>query len=557
MSCRAVKLVFLLYLSSCVLLESGTKTAEIPSVWQEDHGTITYQDNATKEQGKLTKFWAQEAIGVPESKELIAELKSQGIEIKGQDIGVIDLGGTFDLEGVRGTTATPKAFYEMCIVSITSKALCKNNHHNDHATKVINLIADKSPVGVSSTGVISNVDFLGSQTVYTRKKLPPIINQSGKIFDEVFSEKYQKYFDSFVDRTILVQSSGNEFPELPSQQVSQYKKKTIVVGSIDPTGFPSRYSQPIEDMGVYAPSDTFIQSRGASGLIESFGGTSGAAPQVTGALADVRSILPSLTRDEAVLLLRKTSTPIITSAKNGTGTLNQYRALRVATRLKDKGFPANRETLLYDYSIYNFKDEAQKLVDNTITDPKLRLKNLRKAFFLDPDNISIRKTLADFYSSYGFAIQSRFYDNPKEVIKLKSQKIKVFDRAFLGVLQKVKKIFRDSGVSTETETAQKLVKYFNEMSDDSKVALVKRLSNDPEKSMLQTAIEAAGYLADQGTAEPLQLLVERAKTTHPDLLTEKHIVQIVEKHSGILGKVMTGVKKLDMKKMVRAANMIL
>ena len=76
------KFVFPAYLASCVLLESGTKTAELPSVWPENYGTITYQDSVTDENGKLTKFWAQEAIGAPESKEFIAELKSRGGDLK-------------------------------------------------------------------------------------------------------------------------------------------------------------------------------------------------------------------------------------------------------------------------------------------------------------------------------------------------------------------------------------------------------------------------------------------------------------------------------------------
>ena len=546
-------LVFAL-LCSCVLLESGTKTPEMPSVWQKNHGEIPYQDIVTNEQGKLTTFWAQEAIGVPESKEFIAELKAQGIELKGQEIGVIDAGSAFDVEKLK-EIGTPKALLEMCVVSIRSKA-CKIPQ-DEHAMKVINLIADRSPVGVSSTGTISYIDYLSGITAYKKQKLPPIMNQSGTIYDKNFTENVQKDFASFVDRTILVKSSGNEFPELPGHQTTQYGQKTIVVGSVDPTGFYSHFSQSTKELVVLAPSDMFVQSRGAGGVIGSFGGTSGAAPQVTGALADIKSILPSLTRDEAALLFRKTSTPTSIAAissqarNNGIGTLNQYRALRVAKRLKDKGFPTNRQTLLNDESIYDFKDEARKLINDATTDPTIRLKNLRKSFFLDPDNTSVRNSLADIYSSYGFDIQSRFYDDPKKVIKLRTQIAKVYSRAFLAVKQQVKKMFRDYGVSMSIGNNLEFDKYFSEMSANNQLALIKRFSGALEKSMLQTSIEVAGHLADQGTTEPLQLLIEKAKTTHPDLLTEKHISKIIQKHTGSLGKIITGIKDLDVKKIAR------
>lgn len=523
-------------LCSCVVLESGTKTSEIPSVWQEDYGTIAYQDNVTNENGKLTKFWAQEAIGAPESREFIAELKAQGVEIKRQGIGVLESEMvSFDKKGLRGVDISIEAFRQLCSIKIKP---C-NKHLGDHGTLVTNLIADNSPVGISSTGIISTINRIGNFNV-EKKKLPSIVNLSGFISDRSLP-KYQEAFSHFVDQTIVVLSSGNNFPELPNRLVTQYSKKTVVVGSVDPTGFVSEFSQSIDDLVVLAPSDVFVTSRGAAGSLELFNGTSGAAPQVTGALADIKSILPSLTRDESILLLKRTSTPTAinqVSTANGAGTLNQYRALRVAKRLKDKGFPTDRQALLNDDSIYDFKNEAQKLADDAITDPKLRLKNLRKAFFLDPDNTPIRKSLADLYSSYNLSIQSRFYDDPQQVIKLKNQRIKLVNRDFLSTTEQVRKLFKDANATIPTYT---LNKYFGEMSRDNKPALA-RVASDPEKIM-RTAIEAAGYLADNGAVEPLQLLVERAKITYPDLLTEKHISKIVKKHTGNLGKLINAIKK--------------
>ena len=542
------KFVFPAYLASCVLLESGTKTAELPSVWPENYGTITYQDSVTDENGKLTKFWAQEAIGAPESKEFIAELKSRGGGLKRQDVGVIDGFGSYDKHGLKGIDASLEVKLKLC--SMDRKNLC--DKHGDHATNVTNLIADKSPVGVSSTGRISAITNLADYSMYKKEKLPPIINSSGTLHDQYFKE-IQKDFNNFVDRTILVTTSGNGFPELPDQQVTQYSKKTIVVGSVDPTGFVSEFSQPIDDLAVLAPSDKFVTSRGIGGRLRSFSGTSGAAPQVTGALADIKSILPSLTRDEATLLLKKTSTTTAinqVSVANGAGTLNQYRALRVAKRLKDKGFPNNRQTLINDDSIYDFKNEAQKLADKAIAEPKLKLKNLRKAFFLDPDNTSIRKSLADFYQSYGFSIQSRFYDDPQKVIMSTSQQMKLRLRSFLTTAQQVKKLFNNVGAPRET--LEKLNNHLGQMPIDRQLDLATLEQGGYSQKIMRTAIEAAGQLADEGIIEPLQLLIDHTKISYPQLLTESKISKIIKRHTGNLGKLKAGVKKIDMKKFIRA-----
>ena len=66
----------------------------------------------------------------------------------------------------------------------------------------------------------------------------------------------------------------------------------IVVGSLDPSGFASKFSQSHQHVTVLAPSDSFITALGVDGKFSKFGGTSGAAPLVSGAIADLRSILP-------------------------------------------------------------------------------------------------------------------------------------------------------------------------------------------------------------------------------------------------------------------------
>ena len=73
------------------------------------------------------------------------------------------------------------------------------------------------------------------------------------------------------------------------------------------------------------------------------------------------------------------------------------------------------------------------------------------------------------------------------------------------------------------------------------------------KKVMRTAIEAAGYLASQGDDKPLLLLIEQAKITHPELLTEQPIVKIIKKYTGNLGKLITGIKNIGVKKIIKVA----
>ena len=203
-------------------------------------------------------------------------------------------------------------------------------------------------------------------------------------------------------KTIWVNSAGNNFPKPIYDFDNMISSKAILVGSADPGGFPSSFSSISEDIVVLAPSDYDLRTINAKGKIISYAGTSGAAPMVSGVLADVKSILPSLTRDEAVYMLQQTATRTTInniSTANGAGMVNHYKMLRVAQRLHEANFDGNRRRL-YLNRMYDFSYEARQLA----RDAKIRLastyaspantaeafKKLRKAFFLDSDNEEAR-----------------------------------------------------------------------------------------------------------------------------------------------------------------------
>lgn len=230
-----------------------------------------------------------------------------------------------------------------------------------------------------------------------------------------------KYVHEILSQTVFVKAAGNDFPHPVDKIISVYGDKMIVVGSADPTGFPSTFSQADKRVNILAPSDEFIPSVGVGAKPILFSGTSGDAPVVSGVLADVNSLLPrDLTRDEAAHLLHKTATKTSingASDMNGAGVVNHYKMLRVAKRLHDAGFPAN-EDILHSEQLFDFSTEAKKLAseaEHLITSSDAEnyaegFKKLRTAFFLNPDNNNIRSALAKIYRDCRYHTQSLFYD---------------------------------------------------------------------------------------------------------------------------------------------------
>ena len=170
------------------------------------------------------------------------------------------------------------------------------------------------------------------------------------------------------DTTIWVNSAGNSFPHYFSSTMKQIKDKVIVVGSADPGGFPSIFSQADESVDILAPSDHFIRSIDADGKLVKFSGTSGAAPLVSGVLADVKAILPDLTRDDAVKMLQLTATNTSineVSRVNGAGVLNHYKMLRVAQRIAtglQEDSSATIGSLLQDPKVVDFNERSYAVI---------------------------------------------------------------------------------------------------------------------------------------------------------------------------------------------------
>lgn len=168
----------------------------------------------------------------------------------------------------------------------------------------------------------------------TRKTCPYYINQSLTWPSDPQMVKVIKNFKE----TVIVTSAGNSalFMDDGKRQLSN--KNIITVGSIEPDGFASDFTSFAPELTISAPSGDALTSYYNNSFPEKFGGTSGATPQVTGALAAFTLVTGyALNASEAVTLLKNTalSFPHYTSAKNlGAGILNTYKITKLAQQIR-------------------------------------------------------------------------------------------------------------------------------------------------------------------------------------------------------------------------------
>ena len=380
---------------------------------------------------EISKLWDREAIGTPEVKHLMASLE---FPVHYSEVRIFDVG--FCCHEKYLSSAQPRATlqladnYELLDIDYELKI-----SPADHGLLVAHLLAGRSPLpGVSSRGKISLLSdgFLFSeQNPSQYLQTPGVVNLSKDT-----NTKDVNKLASVGDKTLLVTAAGNLFPEksdnviLASRALVQDGRvKIIPVGAVGPDGVVNRDSTADRSLVVTAPGEKLFSFNGAEEKL--FGQTSAAAPIVSGVLADVRSILPELTIDVAVRLLEKTAIRTATnvvSKLNGVGMVNHYKIVRVALRLAEAGYDG--EVMPDDLQTYlDFDTEVVDLLTTKRNETAVEsFRNLRRAFFLDPDNSEVRAQLASAYRRLGLKLQAVFYDPPVEAIARHSVKLKIDSR---------------------------------------------------------------------------------------------------------------------------------
>ena len=284
--------------------------------------------------GSLSDYWAQELIG---SDLLREQLEKTPNPDKENWIAV------FDAQGGDHNIAVKNLISDEALHAVLPELgegkipfLDTDGIHQSHADYV-------KGKGYKPALSVYETSYPGDYLFGFKKRAPHYINNSmGWVESQDIYEVFEK-LSSSTSNTVVVVSSGNDFPDkLEDIQVKASKNYNVVlVGSFSPKGFVSEFSQSGKELHILAPSDDWITSAGQSGEYRKFGGSSGAAPLITGSLAGFEWLSGyHPTAKEAKILLEKTALPTLHSHEkpriNGAGLLNAYKLGEVAKRLKEK-----------------------------------------------------------------------------------------------------------------------------------------------------------------------------------------------------------------------------
>jgi hypothetical protein len=174
-------------------------------------------------------------------------------------------------------------------------------------------------------------------------------------------------------------------------------------------------------LDILAPADEYQASMNALGEKSTFGATSGATPMVSGTIANMKSVLPSLDRATVETILKRTALKSLHSyysTTNKAGLLNAYKAVRVTIRLQeicgDSISCVSQEAQ---------KDEAYQFAEIPLS-PKVAaacvspyrlgksdMLDLRRNFFLHPEKNVYAQMLSCAYKNDGYSINADNYQN--------------------------------------------------------------------------------------------------------------------------------------------------
>ena len=407
--------------------------------------TISFEFGMFK--GKLSDYWAQEMIG----SDLLREKLERATSIQKHLVEVFDMDflghhiGVRNLVSDEGRHAVLPEIGDRAGITLTpsgSSTLMAADKLLTKAEQNCAAYKDSSDSSTtpdsSSQNSINNNEIVASDDPYEQCKtniFPSFINNSLVWFGSI----YTKSFESISSPSVIVVSSGNfakiaDFHPLAHllKGTNLHKVKAskdfnaILVGSMAPDGRRSGFSNFHEEVHIMAPSDSFLTSAYKDQRFP-FGGTSGAAPLVTGSLAGFEWLSGyHPTAAEAKILLEKTAIPTLDANKvpqlNGVGMVNSYKLGMVGELLKitcGKNVSCFKEKIQKE-ATYNFPEDQGLLqaVNNafphcssnqcnrrsnrTCEDKAAVFERLRKAAFLNPSNGELWRNIACIYDSANF-----------------------------------------------------------------------------------------------------------------------------------------------------------
>jgi len=321
----------------------------------------------------------------------------------------------------------------------------------NHQEYVQNLIYGPKPSAVIPTKVGSNDlsrvtlderqnEYISSYVKYFQDliKFPSIINNSMSWEDsEIILDIVKRLAEKNV---IFVTSAGNDGQQIENKKVIASRNyEVLVVASSTPWGTNSTSSNFGEEVAISAPSNNEIISYNDKGKRTDFGGTSGATPQVSGALAAfelVSQYHPSAA--EFKKLLTQTAIKTVNSydqpQRFGPGILNTYKIVRLAFRLKENCNVYSSDVSKYQNCIkgylssskfYGFDsesaDESKKVLGAcfdvthsgkySCQEKKVHFQQIMQQAFLNPQRSDLWKGIACVYRKEGFEINAQYFEN--------------------------------------------------------------------------------------------------------------------------------------------------
>jgi pSer/pThr/pTyr-binding forkhead associated (FHA) protein len=213
----------------------------------------------------------------------------------------------------------------------------------------------------------------------------------------------------------LIISSGNRSNEPMSTNTIKLARegKAIVVGAHNMEGLSSHYSQHKGVVHLTAGVGREIEiDRGDGQFGQSDWGTSYSAPQVAGAWADLRAILPNASRQELLNLIQATSIKTLGvqggDSRHGAGALNVVKLLSVAKKIR-----------MGESSPYNTGKESQEAFRaarklDAQGDVSAALDAYRKSFLLGQfteEGEASRRRLVELMKSQGLDREARYYES--------------------------------------------------------------------------------------------------------------------------------------------------
>jgi len=225
--------------------------------------------------------------------------------------------------------------------------------HPTHGTHVAGIIGTRdAPFGLSGAVEIADLDIFQGQPLYTKavilhgyrmlhkkEKSSFILNMShGFKNDPELKKEIQKLINE--KDVLAVAAAGNDNSLIEEDDFLSSMTEVVTVAAFGLWGSRASFSSYGEAVDITAPGEKIVSLgkgfKWKDTELEVLSGTSMAAPMVSGALANLRAILPQARGEDLRTLLYKTAIDLGEPGKdshNGHGLLNALKATMIAANL--------------------------------------------------------------------------------------------------------------------------------------------------------------------------------------------------------------------------------